>query len=130
MRVNWSYHTRVTASEERRESIRVPVSWEVDCGTEDTFLYACIANISELGIFVRTTEPLEAGTPLTLHFRAPGENETSPLNGIVQWVNPVRPFSRNRNPGMGIRFVDLTREQRKRLVHLVRTMAYVREHAN
>ncbi len=43
---------------ERRSSERIEVTWSVDCETEDTFLYASITNISEMGIFVHTTEPL------------------------------------------------------------------------
>ena len=39
---------------ERRRSGRFEVTWQVDCETEDTFLYAYITNISEMGIFVRT----------------------------------------------------------------------------
>ena len=41
--------------------------------TEDTFLYACITNISAMGIFVRTDTPLPVGTRLTLRFAPPGE---------------------------------------------------------
>ena len=43
---------------ERRSAERIDVTWSVDCETDDTFLYASIANISELGIFVMTREPL------------------------------------------------------------------------
>ena len=43
----------------------------------------------------------------------------------VQWVNPLRVLSDNPNPGMGIRFIDLTNESRERLIDAVRTIAYV-----
>jgi type IV pilus assembly protein PilZ len=98
----------------------------VDCETEDTFLYASIANISELGIFVATREPLEIGTRVTLRFAPPG-HKSFVLQGVVQWVNPVRVLSINKNPGMGIRFVDITMEDRERLVDAIRTIAYVQE---
>ena len=45
---------------DRRTSERIDVTWSVDCETEDTFLYASIANISEIGIFVSTREPLRS----------------------------------------------------------------------
>ena len=45
----------------RRESERIDVSWDVDCETEDTFLYASIRNVSALGIFVQTREPRNSG---------------------------------------------------------------------
>lgn len=114
----------------RRGSERLEVTWSVDCETDDTFLYANITNISEFGIFVRTNEPLEVGTRLTLKFSDPDGLEGYVLTGQVQWVNPVRLLADNPNPGMGIRFVALTREARERLVAMVRTIAYVRSTTN
>jgi type IV pilus assembly protein PilZ len=52
------------------------------------------------------------------------------LTGQVQWVNAVRMLADNPNPGMGIRFVNLTPEARERLVDMVRTIAYVRNTTN
>lgn len=113
---------------ERRSTERLNVTWLVDCETEDTFLYASIANISEMGIFVRTTQPLSIGTRLTLRFSPPGSSGGSyVLEGTVQWVNEVRPLHDNPNPGMGIRFVDLTPDDRERIVGTIRTIAYLRE---
>jgi type IV pilus assembly protein PilZ len=87
--------------------------------------------VSELGIFVMTREPLEVGTQLTLRFSPPDEPAAAfDLKGTVQWVNPVRVLSDNRNPGMGILFVDITSDDRERLVALVRTIAYVRDPSN
>jgi len=106
------------------------VTWSVDCETEDTFLYASIANISELGIFVSTREPLQVGTRLRLRFAPPGARDPFVLFGQVQWINPVRMLSENRNPGMGIRFVDLTLDDRERIVDAIRTIAYLRDGRN
>lgn len=113
----------------RRSADRLEVLWSVDCETEDTFLYAAIANISAMGIFVRTEEPLAIGTELSLRFAPPRCAESEPLvvRGRVQWVNPVRPGGDNPNPGMGIRFIDLDLPTRERLVEAVRSIAYLRE---
>jgi type IV pilus assembly protein PilZ len=118
------------SASDRRSADRIEVTWSVDCETEETFLYANITNISEVGIFVRTNEPLEVGTRVTLKFAPPGSDEPLVLTGQVQWVNPIRMLSTNPNPGMGIRFIDLTRENRERLVGVVRTIAYVRSSTN
>jgi type IV pilus assembly protein PilZ len=119
-----------TSASNRRQHDRIDVSWDVDCETEDTFLYASIRNVSELGIFVLTREPLEVGTRLMLRFSPPGADAAFDLEGTVQWVNPVRVLSDNRNPGMGILFVNITAEDRERLVSMVRTIAYVRDPSN
>jgi len=110
---------------DRRSAERVEVEWAVDCGTDETFLYASIRNISEMGIFVQTLHPLEVGTRLTLRFAPPGLQEPFVLHGVVQWVNPVRALAVSPNPGMGIRFVDLTLDERERLVEAIHTIAYV-----
>lgn len=111
---------------DRRSWNRIEVTWSVDCETEDTFLYASITNISEMGIFVQTTEPLLIGTQMTLRFVA-SSGEPFVLRGSVQWVNMVRPLRDNPNPGMGIRFIDLTPADRERLVDTIRTIAYIRD---
>ena len=118
---------------DRRTGDRLDVLWSVDCETEDTFLYAAITNISEMGIFVRTTEPLAVGTSVTLRFapsrvlRRSQEPEAFVLDGIVQWVNALRLVDDNPNPGMGIRFSRLTLGDRERIVEAIRTIAYLRE---
>ncbi|WP_437903317.1 TIGR02266 family protein [Sorangium sp. So ce327] len=112
---------------DRRSSERLDVTWLVDCETDDTFLYASITNISEMGIFVRTTQPLSIGTRLTLRFSPPGVDGSYVLEGTVQWINEVRPLHDNPNPGMGVRFVDLTPDDRERIVGTIRTIAYIRD---
>jgi len=112
---------------ERRRNDRFDVTWQVDCETEDTFLYAYITNISEMGIFVKTDKPLAVGSRLVLRFAPSNEQHPFVLNGIVQWINPVRPLGDNPNPGMGIRFESLELADRERIVEAVRTIAYVRQ---
>ncbi|MCC6554044.1 MAG: TIGR02266 family protein [Polyangiaceae bacterium] len=116
-----------TDSVDRRSSERVEVTWLVDCETEDTFLYASITNISEMGIFVQTTNPLSVGTCLTLRFSPPGALGSYVLKGTVQWVNEPHVLRQTPNPGMGIRFVSLTPEDRERIVDTIRTIAYLRD---
>jgi type IV pilus assembly protein PilZ len=111
---------------ERRIFDRYDVEWAVDCVATDTFLYASITNISEMGIFIRTTDPLKLNTKLRLTFAPPGA-EGFELEGCVAWVNNLRPNGDNPNPGMGIRFVNLQPEERERLVEVIRTIAYLRE---
>ena len=118
--------TSAEDSAERRVFDRYDVAWAVDCQASDTFLYASITNISEMGIFVRTTDPLKLQTKLRLTFAPPGADSFE-LEGSVAWVNCVRDNGDNPNPGMGIRFVALRPEERERLVEVIRTIAYLRE---
>jgi type IV pilus assembly protein PilZ len=111
---------------DRRTFDRYEVEWAVDCTVSDTFLFASITNISEMGIFVRTTEPLKPGTRLRLSFAPPG-SASFKLEGAVAWVNNLRPDGDNPNPGMGIKFINLKPEERERLVEVIRTIAYLRD---
>ena len=110
--------------EERRSHPRYPTSMEVDYEAgDDHFLFAYVENISEMGIFLRTEEPLPVGTELTVRFRQQGEPLT--LRGRVMWVNPARRDGSDLNPGMGIRFEQLSGEAREQLVEMVKTIAYL-----
>ena len=110
----------------RRISARYDVMLSVDCTSGDTFLFSYIRNISEMGIFVTTHDPMPVGTRLTLRF-APGGGTPLELAGDVVWINPYRPGGDNLNPGMGVRFRDLTADQRERIVDIVRTIAYLHD---
>jgi type IV pilus assembly protein PilZ len=121
--------------ENRRQHERIDTVLSVDYGSGDTFLFSYITNISVMGIFIQTLEPMTPGTRLRLRFSPPaepGETEsaTIELEGEVVWINPFRPGGDNPNPGMGVRFLSLTAAQRERLVELVRTIAYLREDRN
>jgi len=102
----------------------------VDCVGEETFLYAEITNISQMGIFVSCQDPFEVGTSLTLKFRSNSKQEEFTLPGRVQWINLPCSGSGRRNPGMGIHFLDLRAEDRERIVEAIHTIAYVRDLSN
>jgi type IV pilus assembly protein PilZ len=114
------------AGSDRRAAPRVLVDLEVDYALEENYLFAYITDISETGIFVRTTTPETPGTHLNLRF-SPGQGlEPIEVEGEVIWVNPFRPGAPDSiNPGMGIRFVGLDDDLRDRLLELVRRFAYL-----
>jgi len=118
---------RATANvPERRRYQRILVDMEVDYRCEDTFLFAYITDLSALGIFVRTNNPEPPGTHLNLRFTLPGEAAPLEIEGEVIWINPFRPGDfDNINPGMGVRFLDLTKELKQSLLRLVRKIAYL-----
>ncbi len=111
---------------ERREHQRFDTSIAVDYASGDTFLFAYLTNISEMGIFIRTEQPLSVGTRLRLRFHV-DDADPLVLDGEVAWINPYRPLGENINPGMGVRFTQLTAERREQVVALVRTVAYLRD---
>ncbi len=115
-----------TSGIERRRFQRVFVDLEVDYSHEDTYLFAYIRDISATGLFVRTHTPETPGTRLNVRFTPTGDESALELEGIVIWVNPLRPGEPNNlHPGMGIRFENLDGDSRARLVDFVKRFAYL-----
>jgi type IV pilus assembly protein PilZ len=114
------------AGSERRAALRVVVDLEVDYRAEENYLFASIADLSETGIFIRTTDPEPAGTELNLRFVPEAGEAPLELEGEVIWVNAYRPGAAdNLHPGMGVRFLRLDTPSRNRLYELVRRIAYL-----
>jgi type IV pilus assembly protein PilZ len=115
-----------TTDSDRRAAPRVLVDFEVDYASEENYLFAYITDISETGIFVRTTSPESPGTHLNMRFKIDDASPQLEVEGKVIWVNPYRPGAAdNLHPGMGIRFVALDDDVRDRLLELVRRFAYL-----
>lgn len=112
---------------ERRSYERFDTWLHVDVTTGETFLFAYITNISEMGIFIRSESPMPIGTELRLRFSTEDGAPVLELDGMVVWINPMRANGDNPNPGMGVRFAELTPDQRERVVGLVRTVAYLQD---
>jgi len=114
----------VDADIERRIYARFETELSVDYADGETFLFAYITNISEMGIFISAKDPLPVGTSLRLRFGLEDDDPLS-LEGEVVWINPYRTDGDNLNPGMGIRFRALSPEARERIVSIVRSVAYL-----
>jgi type IV pilus assembly protein PilZ len=118
--------TPVPDPSDRREHQRFETSIAVDYASGETFLFAYLQNISEMGIFIRTDHPARVGTRLRLRFQVE-DGEPLTLDGEVTWLNPLRAAGDNLNPGMGVRFIELTPDTREQVVGLVRTVAYLHD---
>lgn len=109
---------------EQRASKRVPLALKVDWRSEGTFLFENATNISEHGIFIETPSPMKIGTVLDLEFSLPDSKAKIKTTGEVAWINPVRSKTQeNLNPGMGIRFLNLSEVDRETILTLVKKIA-------
>ena len=99
---------------EQRQSVRVETRMRVEFKSAEHFRDATIQNLSRGGVFVATPFAAEVGTELILriHIQATGEDLEVP--GIVVSNNIGGDQSTSRF-GMGVRFGNLTDEQRTRL---------------
>ncbi len=109
---------------EQRTSNRVTTKLKVDCKSEGHFLYENATNISEHGVFIHTDKPMKQGTMIELEFTIPESNEKLKVLGKVMWVNPYRKEEeKNHNPGMGVRFENLTEIDKETLLGAIKRVA-------
>lgn len=101
----------MAGSRDPRYQVDIPVDYE----TRDLFLGSRVTNISRGGLFIRTENPLPIQTEVDLSFHLPDENATIQARGRVVWNYDVPRNSFHVVSGMGIKFIDLSAEQRARL---------------
>ena len=80
----------------RRGSPRVTLAVPIEYRSAGTIATALTLHLSHGGIGIRTTNPLDAGSRITLRFRMPGSKQDIDAEGRVSWSDP--------RVGMGIQF--------------------------
>lgn len=107
--------------EDKRSDARVPVELELRLayGSMDDFIECYSLNVSRGGIFVRTRDPIPPGTEVLLDVALESGDHVIRGRGVVRWTTPPSaPGEPHRDPGMGIKFTELSRDSRA-LVDLV-----------
>ncbi len=108
---------------DRRNTGRVPVRFDVNCRYDETYLFTRASNLSELGIFLVTSEPAALGSEVDLQFKAPdGSNSGLEVRARVVWIDRN---SQGVDTGMGLEFIEIEPELQKRIRTLIRTVAYL-----
>jgi type IV pilus assembly protein PilZ len=119
------------SDDDRRREARAHIELKVEYKRLNTFFYDYTKNISKGGTFIKTDKPLETGTIFLFKLMIPNQTEPLTLRGEVRWVvkegEPLPPQlaatgAAGHDPGMGIRFVYDTTEQRRNLERVVEKM--------
>ena len=102
---------------ERRIFRRKDFEVAVDLFNANTFFTGFTENVSEGGLFVATSAPMELGAELEIRLRLMGrEPRTYPV--VVRWIRPDAAAG-GLPAGMGVQFLDLSEEERDRLQDFV-----------
>jgi type IV pilus assembly protein PilZ len=112
---------------DRRREARAPIELKVEYKRLNTFFYDYTKNISKGGTFIKTEKPLGIGTVFLFKLALPLQPEPFALRGEVRWIvkdgEPLPPQAApGHEPGMGIKFVYDSAEQRRTLERLVEKM--------
>ncbi len=113
--------------DDRRDEQRAPIELKVEYKRLNTFLYDYTKNISKGGTFIKTDRPLEIGTVFLFKLQVPLAAKPIELRGEVRWViregePPPAHVPADHEPGMGIRFVYDSPEERDMLERSVEKM--------
>ena len=100
--------------EEKRRHPRIAISWQASIETSDQTDNAQIKDISLGGAFVVCSEPLSLNAMFKISIRIPNQKPLR-LKAEVVWSNRNMSAERVVNRGMGIRFIDNTEKDRRRL---------------
>jgi len=106
---------------DRRRAPRGPIRLRVDYERMNSFFADYTKNISKGGTFIKTARPLPIGTRFLFALSVPALSEPVQITGEVQWIRAATPAATGTDdePGMGIRFVFTTDEERVRFERLV-----------
>jgi type IV pilus assembly protein PilZ len=113
--------------DDRRRAARAPIELKVEYKRLNTFFYDYTKNISKGGTFIKTEKPLGIGTIFLFKLMVPAQAEPLALRGEVRWIvkegQPLPPqAAAGHEPGMGIRFVYDSDDQRRSLEQAVEKM--------
>ena len=87
---------------------------------DGTSFSAFIVNINVLGVYVARDDLPRLGDPLACRFQMPGNERELAIGGVVAWVNPKQQHPvHSLPPGFGIKFVELSSEDRGRIESFV-----------
>jgi len=97
---------------DRRAAPRGPIRLRVDYERMNAFFADYTKNISKGGTFIKTPRPLPVGTRFLFALAVPALSEPVTLDGEVTWVLSGSDARAGQEPGMGIRFLFASNEQR------------------
>jgi type IV pilus assembly protein PilZ len=90
----------------RRTHPRLPLALEIQYESVEQFVTEYTRNISQGGLFIRTTHLLPKETEFLFNLHVPGFDEPVALSGRVTWIRTEEQAARSKEAaGMGVRFI-------------------------
>jgi uncharacterized protein (TIGR02266 family) len=105
-----------------RQHERYPVNLQVNYETKDAFLANQVNNLSQGGLFIATETPLPVRSELDLVLTLRGDADRIRARGRVIWNYDIRKGTSRVIHGMGIKFLDLSPDDSRRLADFLATL--------
>ena len=94
------------------EAMAVNVNTMLNMNTDHQFYNGFSENIEEGGIFVATFDTKPVDSKVVVNFKLPGGHPVT-ARGVVQFVRDYNPLTPETPPGMGVKFTDLLKEDKR-----------------
>jgi uncharacterized protein (TIGR02266 family) len=101
-----------------RQDDRYPVRLRVDCTSRDAFTAGYATNLSRGGLFIASEKPLPPDSALELTLVLPSSARIRALGRVV-WDRDPRKSTCPLTPGMGVKFLSLSRADWGQLVEFL-----------
>lgn len=96
---------------DRRKTLRKSILVLKVKGEGEKGVFFGYANVlGKGGMFITTVNPMEQGAEFDISFRLPGAGNDIKCRCRVAWRRQYNPAELNREPGMGIQFLDISEE--------------------
>jgi type IV pilus assembly protein PilZ len=107
---------------ERRRQARIPIAFKVTYSTSKFSAEGYTFDLSLGGLFIKTDEPLKEGETIDLRISFPNKETELEILGEVAWINREELVTPERKipPGMGVRFLNLSKEHITTLINILR----------
>jgi len=100
---------------EKRKFPRAPLRVSADCLQGEVAFQQYTVDVSQIGVFIDTPEPLPVGTELTVKFGLPRHGAHVLVKGKVVRTVPPSQAPEGVRTGMGVRFTNLSSEDSERI---------------
>jgi uncharacterized protein (TIGR02266 family) len=113
------FRQMVPARQERRAVPRYAVELDVSVSSEHNFYDGLVRDMGVAGVFIATHTWHQVGELIELSINLPGENQPVKALGQVRWTR--QQTIGGADPGIGVKFVALSREALDRISGFLRT---------
>ncbi|HNX22430.1 MAG TPA: PilZ domain-containing protein [Spirochaetota bacterium] len=102
---------------DKRKSERIKKGVKSEVYADEHVSFSSAVDLSKGGIFISTPEPLSNGSEVNMSIHMPGHGEVE-IKGVVKWVRSEE--SDTEKAGMGIEFINVNNDLKKKLDELVK----------